>query len=577
MCGITDRPGGHWMPCCKTRGWPRTPSGCCLPGPGQRHPARTAGVAADRTDRRGARQPVHGAGSTAKPAMGRWRGPRHPASWATAGRHDGRTRPQGTAILAGSCRPRTFPQSLLAARMGSRPDRTHTARQAQQPPAKIPAHRSRTAAVARTARNTSVMTEAQKNKQAGRLLVPRLRFPEFRWAGEWEETRLGDIGSVRMCKRILKEQTRPRGDIPFYKIGTFGGVPDAYISREIFENFRSSYPFPKNGAVLISAAGTIGRTVRYNGELAYFQDSNIVWLDNSEKLIADNFLFYLYQLIDWSPSVGAIQRLYNENILGAQVKFPSIPEQQKIADCLSSLDELIAAEIQQLDALKTHKKGLMQQLFPREGETVPRLRFPEFREAGEWAEAALGSISEFASGGTPSKDVSEYWGGKTPWISASSMYETNLYKSDLNITDLAVRDGARIAKQGALLILVRGSMLYNRVPMGIASVDVSFNQDVKALTIKDGINTVFLLYELLAYESRIPVDKTGIGAGKIETDELKRLPIYIPSSTEQQKIADCLSFLDDLITAQSQKIDALKTHKKGLMQQLFPVLDEAPA
>ncbi|PWV61242.1 restriction endonuclease subunit S [Plasticicumulans acidivorans] len=194
--------------------------------------------------------------------------------------------------------------------------------------------------------------------------VPRLRFPEFREAGEWDEKRLGEVGNVRMCKRILKEQTSPRGDIPFYKIGTFGGVPDAYISREIFENFRNSYPFPKNGAVLISAAGTIGRTVRYNGELAYFQDSNIVWLESDEDLIADGFLLYIYQLINWAPSVGAIQRLYNENILGAQVKFPSIPEQQKIADCLSSLDELITAETQKLDALKTHKKGLMQQLFP---------------------------------------------------------------------------------------------------------------------------------------------------------------------------------------------------------------------
>lgn len=194
--------------------------------------------------------------------------------------------------------------------------------------------------------------------------LPKLRFPEFRDAGEWQEKRLGDIGSVRMCKRILKEQTSPRGDIPFYKIGTFGGVPDAYISREIFENFRNSYPFPKNGAVLISAAGTIGRTVRYNDELAYFQDSNIVWLNNSEKLIIDNFLFYLYQLIDWSPSVGAIQRLYNENILRMQVKFPRIPEQQKIADCLASIDDLITAQTQNVDVLKTHKKGLMQQLFP---------------------------------------------------------------------------------------------------------------------------------------------------------------------------------------------------------------------
>lgn len=198
--------------------------------------------------------------------------------------------------------------------------------------------------------------------------VPKLRFPEFRGAPEWEEMRLGDVGKVRMCKRILKEQTSPQGDIPFYKIGTFGGIPDAYISRDVFENFRNSYPFPKTGAVLISAAGTIGRTVRYNGELAYFQDSNIVWLENDESLIADNFLLYLYQLIDWTPSVGAIQRLYNENILGTQVKCPSIPEQQRIADSLSSLDDLIAAQSLKLDGLKLHKKGLMQQLFPSAGE-----------------------------------------------------------------------------------------------------------------------------------------------------------------------------------------------------------------
>jgi type I restriction enzyme S subunit len=231
----------------------------------------------------------------------------------------------------------------------------------------------------------------ENEKQA---LVPRLRFPEFRDAGRWKEKKLDDVGRVRMCKRILKEQTTSHGDIPFYKIGTFGGIPDAYISQELFERYRNNFPFPKNGAVLISASGTIGRTVRYKGELAYFQDSNIVWLDNNENLITDNFLFYLYQLIDWSPSVGAIQRLYNENILAAKVKFPSIPEQQRIADCLASLDALIAAQSEKLDALKTHKKGLMQQLFPSEGETLPRLRFPEFRDAGEWGSIKLIDVTD---------------------------------------------------------------------------------------------------------------------------------------------------------------------------------------
>ena len=200
--------------------------------------------------------------------------------------------------------------------------------------------------------------------------VPKRRFPEFQNAEEWEETRLGNVGSVRMCKRIFKEQTSSNGDIPFYKIGTFGGVPDAYISREIFENFRNNFPFPKKGSVLISAAGTIGRTIRYKGELAYFQDSNIVWLDNNENVIADNFLFYLYQLINWAPSVGAIQRLYNESILGTHVKFPTLPEQQKIAACLTSIDDLITEQTQKLETLKTHKNGLMQQLFPSANEVA---------------------------------------------------------------------------------------------------------------------------------------------------------------------------------------------------------------
>ena len=194
--------------------------------------------------------------------------------------------------------------------------------------------------------------------------LPKLRFPEFRDTGEWEERQLGDIGSVRMCKRIFKDQTSSSGDVPFYKIGTFGRVPDSYISWEIFENYKQNYPFPKTGSVLISASGTIGRAVIYKGELAYFQDSNIVWLDNDENLITDSFLFFLYQMINWAPSVGAIQRLYNENILGAKVGFPSIPEQQKIADCLASLDDLITIQTQKLDLLKGHKKGLMQQLFP---------------------------------------------------------------------------------------------------------------------------------------------------------------------------------------------------------------------
>lgn len=201
---------------------------------------------------------------------------------------------------------------------------------------------------------------------------------------------------------------------------------------------------------------------------------------------------------------------------------------------------------------------------------VPRLRLAEFRNDQDWASWNLGELVKFFSGGTPSKTEPSYWDGDIPWISASSMYEANIVDSDLKVTPQAIGNGTRLASKGSLLILVRGSMLFNRVPMGIAVVDVAFNQDIKALKVGKGINARFLLNQLIAISPRIPINETGIGAGKIETDTLVKLPIFLPSKIEQQKIADCLTSLDEVIAAQGQKVEALKTHKRGMLQQLFP-------
>lgn len=201
---------------------------------------------------------------------------------------------------------------------------------------------------------------------------------------------------------------------------------------------------------------------------------------------------------------------------------------------------------------------------------VPKLRFPEFQNAPNWSTKPLGELGDFSSGGTPSKDNPEYWNGHIPWISASSMHTTAIAKSDHHVSSKAIGNGTRIAPKGSFLILVRGSMLFNRVPMGIAEIDVAFNQDVKSLAPNGGVNTQFLLYFLSAVESQIPINETGIGAGKIDTDVLKAFPVPFPTTAEQQKIAECLSSVDQLMAAQGRKVDALKTHKKGLMQQLFP-------
>ena len=152
---------------------------------------------------------------------------------------------------------------------------------------------------------------------------------------------LGDIGPVCMCKRILKSETSPDGDIPFYKIGTFGGKPNAYISKETFEKYKSLYSFPKKGDILISAAGTIGRTVIYDGLPAYFQDSNIVWISNDEIKVLNKYLYYYYQLRPWNVSTGGtIARLYNDNISKAKIYVPPIPEQERIVAILDRFDKL---------------------------------------------------------------------------------------------------------------------------------------------------------------------------------------------------------------------------------------------
>jgi type I restriction enzyme S subunit len=198
---------------------------------------------------------------------------------------------------------------------------------------------------------------------------PRLRFLEFRDAGEWDVKTVGDVSNVLMCKRIFAEETNPHIGVPFFKIGTLGGVPDAFIAREKFEEYKSRYKFPRQDEILITCSGTVGKCLPYDGKEAYFQDSNIVWLDNPKGEVTNEFLFILLSGVNWGRlNSTTITRLYGPDLRGLKIKFPGVgAEQQRIADCVASLDDFIAAETRKLDTLKTHKKGLMQQLFPSVG------------------------------------------------------------------------------------------------------------------------------------------------------------------------------------------------------------------
>ena len=197
--------------------------------------------------------------------------------------------------------------------------------------------------------------EAIKKATVNLLLKPK---------ADWRQVSLGDIGDVLMCKRILKNQTTEAGDVPFYKIGTFGKTPDSFITRAVFEDFKTRFSYPQKGDVLLSAAGTIGRTVVFNGEDAYFQDSNIVWIDNDERIVTNRFLHVLYDQLDWqTENGGTVSRLYNANIRNTKIVIPPLTEQKRIVTILDSIDSTINGFKSQLSKAQGIKKGMMTYFF----------------------------------------------------------------------------------------------------------------------------------------------------------------------------------------------------------------------
>lgn len=190
---------------------------------------------------------------------------------------------------------------------------------------------------------------------------PRLRFSGFN--DDWEQRKVGDIGSIRTCKRIFKDQTQDVGDIPFFKNGTLGLTADAYISKDIYEEYKALYPFPKVGDVLMSVVGSIGRTAEYKGKDEYFQDSNIVWLDTDSKVVNKRFLQISYQIIDWIIEGSTIKHLYNDNILASKIWMPKLEEQKKIGELFYNLDNIITLHQRKLEKLQNIKKAYLNEMF----------------------------------------------------------------------------------------------------------------------------------------------------------------------------------------------------------------------
>ena len=255
--------------------------------------------------------------------------------------------------------------------------------------------------------------------------VPHLRFPEFR--GEWEKVRLGDNCNIQMCKRIMAAQTNTDSGVPFYKIGTIGGKADAYISKELFDEYKAKYPFPHKGEVMITCAGTVGKCIIYNGEDSYYQDSNIVWIDNPNEIISNDFLYHLLCKVNWSHlNSTTIVRIYNDDLRNLKLYCPQHSEQKKISHLLSLINERIATQNKVIEKYKSLIKGLVDELMTvlMKGKLYPFSSF--YIKAGE--------------GGTPTTSVVEYYTeGTIPFIKIDDLSCKYLTHNKDFITELGMQ------------------------------------------------------------------------------------------------------------------------------------------
>jgi len=391
---------------------------------------------------------------------------------------------------------------------------------------------------------------------------PQIRFKGFTDA--WEQRKLGDLGTVSMNKRIFKEQTSENGEIPFYKIGTFGGKADAYISRELFEEYKTKYPYPQKGDILISASGSIGRTVEFTGKDEYFQDSNIVWLNHHNR-INNSFLKYFYLIVNWYGVEGStIKRLYNDNILNTNINLPISIEQEKIGNFFNRIDNLITLHQRKLDKLKNIKKSMLEKMFPKNGSNVPEIRFKGFTDA--WEQRKLREIATYKNG--KSNENYQVCSGKYELINLNSVSIDGGLKHSGKFVDIATET---LRKNDLVMILsdVAHGDLLGRVALIPENNKFVLNQRVALLRLDDSRCAEFLFSYINSKQAYFKSLGAGSSQLNISKDTVENFDIKLPSLEEQISVSKFFEALDNLITLHQRKLEKLKNIKKACLEKMF--------
>ena len=404
-------------------------------------------------------------------------------------------------------------------------------------------------------------------------LVPKLRFPEFRDAGGWDVAGLGELTEF-VNERIPIERLKLADFVSTENI-----LPD-------YSGVTKASKLPSTGsATRFRPNDTLVSNIRPYLKKVWFSDkdggasNDVIVIRAKHELLTQYFPFLLRNdsFIDYVMKGAKGVKMPRGDIDSMKAYpafYPTKPEQQKIAECLSSVDELIAAQARKLTALKTHKKGLMQQLFPREGETQPRLRFPEFQNTGEWGKRQLSQLTTKISDGIHATPVYDETGEYT-FINGNNLANGKILINEktkrVNLAEFDRHKNPLDAN--SILMSINGTIgnlaIFRDEKVILGKSACFINVDRKL------VNKFFIYYLLQTdnVKSFFDTELTGSTIKNLSLGTIKNIQLLISTLPEQQRIADCLTSLDDLIAAETQKLDALKTHKKGLMQQLFPSPD----
>ncbi len=401
--------------------------------------------------------------------------------------------------------------------------------------------------------------------------TPIIRFQGFN--EEWKKKKIGDISIVLQGYGFPeKYQGQKYGDLPFCKVGDISSAVDRgemVINKA--DNFVDYSLLPVLHAQPIPVGSTIfakiGEAIRSNKRIKTgvpcLIDNNAAAV-KSKGEISDTFLFYLMSKVNLADYSGGIVPSVNKSTIEEiDVLVPSSrDEQQRIAECLEAIDQMISAQNQKVEFLKAHKKGLMQQLFPQPGATTPALRFTGF--TGDWEVKKLGEIADV----NPKSDKLP---NKFVYIDLESVESGNLLKKNIIEVKNAPSRAQRLLKKGDILFQMVRPYQRNNYHF--------YDNDGNVYVASTGYAQIRYkdcseyLYQYLHTDTFVDMAVSKCVGGNypaINTTDLTNITVCLPSLAEQQKIAECLETLDDLIAAESKKLDSLKAHKKGLMQQLFP-------